>query len=122
MALSMEEQRILAQIEQELARSEPALAAHLSSFGRPGRGVLLQSSRARERGWARSAGAGKALRSPRVLVVASLVAVVMLTVIPVAVYALVSLRAGPRGHQEGHSAVSVQHHQAPSHPIMKAPR
>jgi Protein of unknown function (DUF3040) len=161
MALSMEEQRILAQIEQELARSEPALAAHLSSFGRPGRSVLLQSSRARERGWARSAGAGKvergwarsagagkaergwarsagagkalrgwarsagagkALRSPRVLVVASLVAVVMLTVIPVVAYALVSLRAGPRGHQEGHSAVSVQHHQAPSHPIMKAPR
>ncbi len=109
MALSMEEQRILAQIEQELARSEPALAAHLSSFGRPGRSVLLQSSRAR-------------LRSPRLLVVASLVAVVMLTVIPVAVYALVSLRAGPRGHQEGHSAVSVQQHQAPSHPIMKAPR
>ncbi len=109
MALSMEEQRILAQIEQELARSEPALAAHLSSFGRSGRGVLLQSSRAR-------------LRSPRVLVVASLVALVLLTVVPVMVYALVSLRAGSKGHQAGHPAVSAQHHEVPSHPIMSAPR
>ena len=109
MALSMEEQRILAQIEQELARSEPALAAHLSSFGRSGRGVLLQSSRAR-------------LHSPRLLVVASLVALVLLTVIPVVVYALVSLRAGPKGHQAGHPTVSVQHNEAPSHPIMSAPR
>jgi len=105
----MEEQRILAQIEQELARSEPALAAHLASFGRSGRGVLLQSSRAK-------------LRSPWVLVVASLVALVLLTVIPVVVYALVSLRGGPRGHQPGHSTVSVQHNEAPSHPIMSAPR
>ena len=109
MALSMEEQRILAQIEQELARSEPALAAHLASFGRSGRSVLLQSSRAR-------------LRSPWVLVAASLVALVLLTVVPVVVYALVSLRGGPRGHQAGHTAVSVQHHEAPSHPIMSAPR
>ena len=109
MALSMEEQRILAQIEQELARSEPVLAAHLSSFGRPGRSVLLQSSRAK-------------LRSPRVLVVASLVALVLLTVVPVVVYALVSLRPGPRGQQPGHSSVSVQHHAAPSQPIMSAPR
>jgi len=38
------------------------------------------------------------------------------------VYALVSLRAGPRGHQAGHSTVSVQHNEAPSHPIMSAPR
>ena len=111
MALSMEEQRILARIEHELARSEPALAAHLSSFGRSGRGALLQSSRARAR-----------LHSPRLLVVASLVALVLLTVIPVVVYALVSLRAGPKGHQEGHSTVSVQHKAAPSHPIMSAPR
>ena len=105
MALSMEEQRILAEIEHELARSEPALAAHLSSFGR---GVLLPSSRAR-------------LHSPRLLVVASLIALVLLTVIPVVVYALVSLRAGPKGHHAGHSTVSVQHNEAPPHPIMSAP-
>ena len=42
MALSMEEQRILAEIEQELARSEPVLAACLTMFSRPGRTGLLR--------------------------------------------------------------------------------
>ena len=92
MALSMEEQRILAEIEQELARSEPALAARLAAFGRPGRAALLRSA-----------------RSPRVLVVASLVALVLLTVLPVVVYALVSLRGLPRTVQARHPAVSAQH-------------
>jgi DUF3040 family protein len=92
MALSMEEQRILAEIEQELARSEPALAARLAAFGRPGRAALLRSA-----------------RSPRVLVVASLVALVLLTVLPVVVYALVSLRGLPRTVPARHPAVSAQH-------------
>jgi DUF3040 family protein len=47
MALSMEEQRILAEIEQHLARAEPALAARLAAFGHPGAGTPLRSSRAR---------------------------------------------------------------------------
>ena len=34
MALSMDEQRILAAIEQQLTREEPALATRLSTFGR----------------------------------------------------------------------------------------
>jgi len=43
MALSMEEQRILAEIEHELARSEPALAAHLSlAAGNSGAAPHLQ--------------------------------------------------------------------------------
>ena len=92
MALSMEEQRILAEIEQELARSEPALAARLAAFGRPGRAALLRSA-----------------RSPRVLVVASLVALVLLTVLPVVIYALVSLRGLPRAGPARHPAVSAQH-------------
>jgi hypothetical protein len=105
MALSMEEQRILAGIEQELARSEPALAARLASFGHPGRAALLRSA-----------------RSPRVLVVASLAALLLLTVLPVVVYALVSLRGVPRGGPAGHPAVSAQHHAVPPQPIMSAPR
>ena len=139
MALSMEERRILAEIEQELERSEPALAAFLAAFGRPGRVAhrlsrpralfsppprsapapalrppsLLQSSRAR-------------LRSPRVLVVASLAALVLLTVLPVVVYALVSLhvslRPVSRGQPAGHSAVSARHHSVLPHPIMSVPR
>jgi len=106
MALSMEEQRILAEIENELARAEPALAAYLSAFGRAG---MLRPAQAR-------------LRSPRVLVVASLAAVFILTVIPVVVYALVSLHAVPRGRSAGHPTVSAQHHAVPPHPVMSAPR
>ena len=106
MALSMEEQRILAEIENELARSEPALAAYLSAFGRAG---MLRPPQPR-------------LHSPRVLVVASLAAVFMLTVIPVLVYALVSLHAVPRGRSAGHPTVSAQHHAVPPHPVMSAPR
>jgi Protein of unknown function (DUF3040) len=165
MALSMEEQRILAEIENELARSEPALAAYLSAFGQAGRAVTLRSPRARAWGrapsrggrrvgagaewgrarsagagktawgrarsagagktaWgrARSAGAGKTLRSPRVLVIASLAALVLLTIIPVLVYALVSLHPLPRGRSAGRPAVSAQHHAMPPHPVMSAPR
>jgi hypothetical protein len=120
MALSMEEQRILAQIEQELARSEPVLAARLSAFGSPVSGALRTP---RGRAWGRgehSAGPRKRLHSPRVLVVASLVALVLLTVIPVTVYALVSLRAVSRGHPARHSAVSAQHH--PVQPIISPPK
>jgi len=109
MALSMEEQRILAEIEQELARAEPALAARLSAFGRPSRAVLLASSQ-------------KRLRSPWVLIVASLIALVMLTVVPVVVYALVSLRTMPKPHPAGHSAAPAQHHAAAVQPVMSAPR
>ena len=106
MALSMEEQRILAEIENELARSEPALAAYLSAFGRAG---MLRPPQPR-------------LHSPRVLVVASLAAIVLLTVIPVVVYALVSLHAVPKGRSAGHPTVSAQHHAVPPHPVMSAPR
>jgi hypothetical protein len=108
MALSMEEQRILAEIENKLARSEPALAAYLSAFGQVGRAVTLRPPRAR-------------LRSPRVLVMASLAALVLLTIIPVLVYALVSLHP-PKGRSAGHPTVSAQHHAVPPHPVMSAPR
>jgi hypothetical protein len=73
MALSMDEQRILAEIEQHLARSEPALAARLGTFGR--------------------SGSVSVLRSPRVKVVASCVALVVVTVVSLIVYALLPLRA-----------------------------
>ena len=106
MALSIEEQRILAKIENELARSEPALAAYLSAFGRAG---MLRPPQPR-------------LHSPRVLVVASLAAIVLLTVIPVVVYALVSLHAVPKGRSAGHPTVSAQHHAVPPQPVMSAPR
>jgi hypothetical protein len=121
MALSMEEQRILAQIEHELARSEPVLAARLSAFGRPGRAALLRPPGGRA--WGREKqSAGRALRSPRVLIVASLLALVLLIALPVAAYALGSLRAVSRGHAVGHSAVSARHHAVPVQPVMSPPR
>lgn len=86
MALSMEEQRILAEIEDDLSRTEPVLAACLSMFSRPGRMGLLRASHARQ-------------HSPRVLAVASVVALFLLTVMPVVIYALVALHSAPqRGH------------------------
>ena len=109
MALSMEEQRILAEIEQELERSEPVLAACLTMFSRPGRAGLLRVP-------------GPRRRSSRVLTVASVVAVVMITVLPVVIYALVALRAAPAPRQAGHPAASAAPHPVLHHPVMMAPR
>ena len=108
MALSMEEQRILAEIEQELERSEPVLAACLTMFSRPGRAGLLRVPGARR-------------RSSRVLTVASVVAVVMITVLPVVIYALVALRAAPLGLPSGRAAASSSPRTV-QHPVLSPPR
>jgi hypothetical protein len=47
MALSMEEQRILAEIEEQLTRTEPALATRLAAFRGPRLATLAHSPRAR---------------------------------------------------------------------------
>ena len=75
MALSMEEQRILAEIEQHLAKAEPALAARMASFGRPGSAHLL--------------------RSPRVRILAACMVLVAVTVVSLIAYALLPLRSMP---------------------------
>jgi hypothetical protein len=107
-ALSMEEQRILAEIEQELERSEPVLAACLTMFTRPGRAGMLRVPGARR-------------RRPWLLAVASVLALVLLTVLPVVVYALVALRGAP-SHPAGRPAASSPPHAVLSHPVMSAPR
>src|SRR5690349_8941938 len=82
MALSMEEQRILAEIEEQLTRSEPGLASQLSALGDPERFGLPRSLRARQ--------------------VASVAALVVLVVTSVVVYTVLSLRsAPPRGNTSG---------------------
>jgi hypothetical protein len=73
MALSMDEQRMLAEIERRLAAEDPGLAAKLSSFRRPGAGVRL--------------------RSPRGKVLGSLFAVAVVAVISIMVYAMIPFRA-----------------------------
>jgi|CZKT01.1.fsa_nt_gi hypothetical protein len=47
MALSMDEQRMLDEMERKLAGDDPLLASRLSSFGHPGLAALLRSPRAR---------------------------------------------------------------------------
>jgi hypothetical protein len=47
MALSMDEQRMLAEIEKRLAAEDPGLATRLSSFRRPGPGAGLRTPRGR---------------------------------------------------------------------------
>jgi Protein of unknown function (DUF3040) len=86
MALSMDEQRILAEIERHLADDDPSLAARLTTFGRPG---LIAS-----------------LRTPRGRLLASFLAVAVVAVLSLVLYALMPLRALPiRGTQVRSTAV-----------------
>jgi hypothetical protein len=73
MALSMDEQRMLAEIERRLAAEEPGLATRLSSFRRPGPGSWFRTTR------------GK--------IIGSICTVVLLAVIGLTVYAMVPFRA-----------------------------
>jgi hypothetical protein len=76
MALSMEEQRILAEIERQLSRDEPRLAARLSAFGHPGLATPLGPHRAR--------------------LLACLAALALLVVVSMMAFSLLSLRAVPQ--------------------------
>ncbi|HEX7159756.1 MAG TPA: DUF3040 domain-containing protein [Trebonia sp.] len=72
MALSMDEQRMLAEIERRLAAEDPGLATRLSSFRRSG-----------------PAG----LRTTRGKIIGSICTVVLLAVIGLTVYAMMPFRA-----------------------------
>lgn len=72
MALSMDEQRMLAEIERRLAAEDPGLATRLSSFRRPGPAAGLRSTR------------GK--------IIGSLCTIVLLAVIGLTVYAMMPFR------------------------------
>ena len=73
MALSMDEQRMLAEIERRLAAQDPGLASRLSSFRRPGPATGLRTKR------------GK--------IVGSICTIVLLAVIGITVYAMTPFRA-----------------------------
>ncbi|MGH3167648.1 MAG: DUF3040 domain-containing protein [Trebonia sp.] len=79
MALSMDEQRMLAEIEARLSAEDPGLAARLSSFRRPSPAAKL--------------------RSPRGRIVGSLFAVALAVVISLMVYAMIPFRAQSPGKQ-----------------------
>ena len=73
MALSMDEQRMLAEIERRLAAQDPGLASRLSSFRRPGPATGLRTRR------------GK--------IIGSICTIVLLAVIGITVYAMTPFRA-----------------------------
>ena len=78
MALSMEEQRILDEMERKLADDDPLLASRLTSFGRPALPALMRSRRAR--------------------IVLSFLALFVIAAVSLAVYALTPFRAGFAAH------------------------
>src|SRR5271156_788641 len=85
MALSMDEQRVLAEIERRLAADDPGLATCLTSFRRPGPATVL--------------------RSPRARIVGSLFTVLLVAMVSLMVYAMVPFRAHmPRHAPQASSA------------------
>ena len=76
MALSMDEQRMLAEIERHLAAEEPGLASNLARLRKPGRTSIFRSTRAR--------------------VIGSLFTVVVVAMVSLMVYALLPFRSGGR--------------------------
>jgi len=88
MALSMDEQRMLAEIERRLTAEDPGLATRLSSFRRPGRGVGLRTTR------------GK--------IIGSLCTIFLLAVIGLTVYAMFPFRAHNLKSQLGKQTTASQ--------------
>jgi hypothetical protein len=76
MALSMDEQRMLAEIERRLAAEDPGLAARMSTFRRPGPVNVFRSARAR--------------------VIGSLLTVAVVAMVSLMVYAILPFRSGSR--------------------------
>jgi Protein of unknown function (DUF3040) len=92
MALSMDEQRILDEIERGLAGADPLLAARLSSFGFQRTALTLRTRRAR--------------------VVVSFVTLIVIAAMSLVVYALVPFRTVADKHATGRSSPS------PGQPVM----
>jgi hypothetical protein len=72
MALSMDEQRMLAEIEKRLTADDPGLASCLSTFRRPGPATVL--------------------RSPRARILGSLFTVLLVAMVSLMVYAMIPFR------------------------------
>ena len=73
MALSMDEQRVLAEMERRLSADDPGLAACLTTFRRPGPATVL--------------------RSPRARIIGSLFTVLLVAMVSLMVYAIIPFRA-----------------------------
>ena len=91
MALSMDEQRMLAEIERRLAAEDPGLASRLSSFRRPGPVLSLRTTRGR--------------------LIGTFFTIALVAAISLMVYAMAPLRAHtykPASQASTHPAASTQ--------------
>jgi hypothetical protein len=91
MALSMDEQRMLAEIERRLAAEDPGLASRLSSFRRPGPVLSLRTTRGR--------------------VIGALFTIALVAALSLMVYAMVPFRTHtykPASQASTHPAASAQ--------------
>ncbi len=95
MALSMDEQRILDEIERGLASSDPVLATRMASFGQARANLTFRLRRGR--------------------VIASFATLAVVAVVSVLVYLLVPLRGATDRHAGGRASA------APTHPVVTAP-
>jgi hypothetical protein len=94
MALSQDEQRVLAEIERRLAAEDPGLASSLATFRRPS--------------------AASVLRSPRARIIGSLFTVLLVAMVSLMVYAMIPFRAQharmlatPSAASQGRATISV---------------
>jgi len=94
----MDEQRILDEMERKLCDDDPLLASRLTSFGRPGLAAMM--------------------RSRRVRIVLSLLALIVIAAASLAVYALTPFRSerAPAQHGDSRTATSVASTGAPGAP------
>jgi Protein of unknown function (DUF3040) len=92
MALSQDEQRMLAEIERRLAADDPGLASCLTTFRRPGPATVL--------------------RSPRARIIGSLFTVLLVAMVSLMVYAMIPFRT----HMPRHPPQATT--SAPSHPTI----
>jgi hypothetical protein len=76
MALSMDEQRALAEIERRLAADDPGLATCMTAFRRPGPANVL--------------------RSPRARIIGSLFTVLLVAMVSLMIYAMIPFRTHVR--------------------------
>ncbi len=99
MALSMDEQRVLAEIERRLAADDPGLATCLTSFRRPGPATVL--------------------RSPRARIVGSLFTVLLVAMVSLMVYAMIPFRTHVRAPSPSSpsSSSTVTTEAAPTSPV-----
>ena len=87
MALSMDEQRILDEMERKLSDDDPLLASRLTSFGRPGLAAMMRSRRAR--------------------IVLSFLALIVIAAASLVVYALTPFRSERAPAQHGNSSTTT---------------